>query len=201
MGRQDRRVEERPDAGQAAAINEGALRGSAPFVAWLNSDDVYLQGGLLCLLDALERHPDAPAAYGQVWNTDRALRRLHRISTEPFSRSRLARRCIISQPGTLIRRSAWTGVQGADAGLSMSMDYDLWWRLSERYGPFVYVATDVAVNRDHEDTKTNTRRRQHYKESMSVVRAYYGRVPLRWYAAWPVSVLWRSFANRWKRRA
>jgi glycosyltransferase involved in cell wall biosynthesis len=43
------------DGGQAAAINEGILSGTAPFVAWLNSDDLYLPGGLNYLLDALHK--------------------------------------------------------------------------------------------------------------------------------------------------
>lgn len=189
------------DGGQAAAINEGILRGTAPFVAWLNSDDVYLSGGLHYLVDALQKHPNAPVAYGRVWNTDRDLIRTNRIVTEPFSRHRLAERCIISQPGALIRRWAWESVQGLDAQLTMSMDYDLWWRLTEAFGDFVYVEFDVAINRDHEDTKTNTNRRLHYNESMSIVRKYFGRIPLRWHAAWPVSVVWRSVANRWKRRS
>lgn len=187
------------DGGQAAAINEGILRGTAPFVAWLNSDDVYLSRGLHYLLAALIENPKAPAAYGKVWNTDRDLNRTHRIVTEPFTRQRLAARCIISQPGTLIRRCAWESVQGADSQLTMSMDYDLWWRLSESFGAFIYVDVDVAINRDHEDTKTNTKRRLHYQESMSIVRKYYGSIPLRWYAAWPISVAWRSIANHWKR--
>lgn len=187
------------DGGQAAAINEGISRGTAPFVAWLNSDDLYLPGGLHYLVDALQKHPEAPVAYGQVWNTDRDLNRTHRIVTEPFSRHRLAARCIISQPGTLIRRCSWESVQGADTKLTMSMDYDLWWRLTESFGKLVYVNFDVAINRDHEDTKTNTKRRLHYKESMSIVRKYFGSIPLRWYAAWPISVAWRSVVNRLKR--
>jgi glycosyltransferase involved in cell wall biosynthesis len=187
------------DRGQAAAINEGISKGTAPFVAWLNSDDVYLPGGLKSLMAALQKHPAAPAAYGQVWNTDRHLGKLKRIRTEPFRRARLAARCIVSQPGTLMRREAWEAVGGANENLSMSMDYDLWWKLSEKFGDFIYIPTDVAINRDHEDTKTNTRRRQHYTESMSLVKKYYGRIPMRWFVAWPISVGLRSLLNRRKK--
>src|ERR1700719_2886057 len=56
------------DRGQAAAINESIAKGTATYVGWLNSDDVLLSGGLKRLVDALERNPIAPAAYGKVWN-------------------------------------------------------------------------------------------------------------------------------------
>jgi glycosyltransferase involved in cell wall biosynthesis len=180
------------DNGQTAAINECIAKGSAPYVAWLNSDDVYLPGALSVLLNELEKSPDIPVVYGRVWNTDKNLKKLARINTESFSRVRLASRCIISQPGTLMRRSSWEKVGGADESLGMSMDYDLWWRLSEKDGPFLYIENDVAINRDHEDTKTNTKRRQHYSESMGIVKKYYGSIPMRWWAAWPISVWWRS---------
>ncbi|MEB0140845.1 MULTISPECIES: glycosyltransferase family 2 protein [unclassified Undibacterium] len=189
-----------PDNGQTAAINECIAKGSAPYVAWLNSDDVYLEGGLNALLAAFTSAPDSPVVYGRVWNTDKNLKKLERIKTEPFSRVRLASRCIISQPGTLMRRDAWERVDGADETLGMSMDYDLWWRLSERIGPFRYIEVDVAINRDHEETKTNTKRHQHYSESMAIVKKYYGSVPLRWWAAWPISVWWRSLKGHVSRK-
>src|SRR5205814_694837 len=56
------------DAGQAAAINEGIARGSAPYVAWLNSDDWLLPGGLKRLLAAFDSNPGAPMACVRVWN-------------------------------------------------------------------------------------------------------------------------------------
>ena len=58
------------DAGQAAAINEGVAKGSAPFVCWLNSDDWMLPRGLERLLAALDERPSAPMAYGRTWNFD-----------------------------------------------------------------------------------------------------------------------------------
>jgi glycosyltransferase involved in cell wall biosynthesis len=187
------------DGGQAAAINAGVKLGKAPFVAWLNSDDVYLIDGLKGLLTQLESSPYAPAVYGRVWNTDQFLRKINAINTERFSRKRLATRCIISQPGTLIRRSAWELVGGTDPALNMAMDYDLWWRISESCGEFLYFDGYVAINRDHEETKTNTKRSQHYRESMVLVKKYYGRIPVRWFIAWPISVFLRTLKYRIKK--
>ena len=187
------------DRGQAAAINEGIARGTAPYVGWLNSDDTLLGGALKRLVDALERQPDAPAAYGKVWNYVEATGARRPVWVEPFSERRLALRCIVSQPGSLVRRRAWDAVGGLDDGLRMAIDYDLWWRLYKNFAPLQFVDDFVALNRDHADTKTNTQRRLHYREAMAIVRKYHGRVPLKWWLAQPYAVWLKAVANTFQR--
>ena len=177
-----------PDRGQAAAINEGIGRGTAPFVGWLNSDDILLPGGLIKLCDALGTSENIPAVYGKTWNIDIHGRKIKPYWTAPFSERHLANRCFVSQPATLARRSAWEGLGGLDETMSMSFDYDLWWRLYRNFGPLLYVQEFVAGNRRHEETKTTVYRKQHYYEAIKVVKKYYGRVPLKWYLAKPVMV-------------
>jgi GT2 family glycosyltransferase len=182
------------DHGQAAAINEGVAKGRAPYVCWLNSDDLLLPGGLASLVRALEVHPEWPAVYGRAWNLFERSRRKRRPAwVEPFAERRLATRCIISQPASLVRRSSWETVGGLDARLNMAMDYDLWWRLFRRFGPLGFVNEYVAINREHAGTKTRTNRRQHYREAMEVVRRHYGRVPLKWWVAQPYAVWFKTF--------
>jgi hypothetical protein len=180
------------DDGQAAAINEGIAQGRAPYVCWMNSDDWFLPGGLARLVNELETHPEAPAVYGRAWNVVQKSGRRSRVWVEPFNERRLALRCIISQPATLIRRSAWEAVGGVDETLHMAMDYDLWWRLFKSIGPLHFVDDFVAVNREHGDTKTKTLRRRNYQEAIRIVRKYYGRVPLKWWLAQPYTVWFRS---------
>ena len=180
----------RPDEGQAAAINECIARGSAPFVYWLNSDDYLLPGGLDILVDALIRRPAAPMVYGDVLNLrDGALSPL---PVAPFSARALAWRCIVSQPGAMMRRSAWEAVGGVREDMYLAFDYALWWSLAAACGPPVYLRRAVAVNRDHLFTKTNSHRRRHYREAIDVVREHYGRVPFKWYLAQPYAVWWRA---------
>lgn len=184
------------DGGQAQAINEGISRGTAGYVAWLNSDDLYATGGLKALVKALDQAPQAPAAYGRTGDLHQRTGVTTPVWTEPFSERRLALRCIISQPGTLMRRQAWETVKGLNAELHMAMDYDLWWRLYRSQGPLVYVDHLVAINRDHEGTKTNTQRSRHYREAMEVVRQHYGKVPIKWWLAQPYSVWFKSLRHR-----
>ena len=190
-----------PDGGQAAAINAGIASGSAPYVAWLNSDDWLLDGALKTLLESADRNPDAAVVYGRAWNVDESSGRRYPVWVEPFTERRMALRCVISQPATLVRRTAWEAVGGVDETMRMAMDYDLWWRLYRRFGAPLFVDAFVAVNRVHAGTKTETQRRRHYQEAMGVVRKYYGRLPLKWWWAQPFAVWYRSFNTKQDKRA
>ena len=184
-----------PDHGQAAAINEGIAQGSAPYVCWLNSDDMLLAGGMKKLLDELKANLAVPAVYGRSWNLMQNSGRRFPDWVEPINPKRMAYRCIISQPATLIRRDAWEKVKGVDESLSMAMDYDLWWRLYKQIGPLQFLDEYVAVNRDHRNTKTNTQRSRHYYEAIKVVREHYGKVPLKWWLAQPYAVWLKSLTS------
>lgn len=186
------------DGGQAAAINAGMRRASAACCCWINSDDCYLQGGLEKLTEALIRS-DAAAVYGRVYDEYHHNGRRKPVWVETFSRDRLAVRCIISQPGVMMRRSAWEQVGGLDESLHMVLDYDLWWKLSRVDGGMHLVDDFVAINRVHADTKTNRNRQQHYREAMQVVRRNYGRLPLKWYWAQPWSVWMKAMINQFGR--
>lgn len=180
------------DQGQSAAINEGIAKGGAPYVCWLNSDDWFLDGSLARLVDALNQNPDAPAVYGKAWNFIEKNQSMRPVWVEPFNERRLALRCIIAQPATLMRRSAWEAVGGLDESLHMTMDYDLWWRLFKTFGPLIHLDQFVAVNREHELTKTKTNRRLHYQEAIKTIKKYNNHVPLKWWLAQPYKVWLKS---------
>jgi hypothetical protein len=185
----------RPDGGQAAAINEAVARGRAPFVCWLNSDDWLEPDGLRTLAEVLRQTPEAPAVYGRTWDLDHLSKGRRPTWVEPFDAKRLALRCIVSQPGTLIRRSVWERLGGLDESLHMAMDYDLWWRIYLAFGQMQFVDRFVAVNRLHAGTKTSTQRARHYAEAMAVVRRHSGRLPLKWVLAQPYKVWWLAHRN------
>ena len=184
------------DRGQSHAINESIAKGRAPYVCWLNADDWLLPGAFAKLIAALEKNPAAPMAYGRALNHREPGGRETPVFVRPFSERLMAQLCIVSQPATLVRRSAWEAVGGVDETLHMAMDYDLWWKLYRRFGAPAFVDEFLAVNRDHAETKTGTKRRDHYREAMAVVRRHYGRVPLKWYLAQPYAVWYRSLIGR-----
>jgi len=184
------------DEGQAAAINEGIAKGSAPYVSWLNSDDWLLPDALTKLMRALEHDRQAPCAYGRSWSFIEKTGKMRPTWVETFNEQRLAFRCIISQPATLIRRSAWEKIAGVDGSLHMAMDYDLWWRLFKTEGPLLFVNEFIAVNREHVDTKTKKFRRRHYQEAMAVVQKHHGKLPIKWWLAQPYAIWYKSLVRK-----
>jgi GT2 family glycosyltransferase len=169
-----------PDRGQAAAINEGIeCLGEADYVGWLNSDDVLLPGSLLRMATYLEKYPQCAAVFGKGYIVDDIGRVIGVYPTMPFHRRRLARTCIICQPASLIRASAWKAVGGLDESLQMCLDYDLWWRLA-KVGTIGYLDEFVACSRDHEATKTRTQQDQLYREAFIVLQRHLGYVPWSW---------------------
>jgi glycosyltransferase involved in cell wall biosynthesis len=187
-----------PDGGQASAVNQGIAMGNAPYVCWLNSDDVFLPGGLRLLLSALSGCHEPPVAYGRCWTLDERGRRFFPYVTAPFHPWILKNYCFIAQPAALIRRKAWDALGGLDGHLRMAMDYDLWWRLYRRFGPFRYIRRFVAGSRLHRDTKTSRNRSEHYDEAMRILVRHTGGVPLKWRLAYPLMVELRSALRRFR---
>lgn len=184
-----------PDRGQSAAINEAVVKGKAPFVCWINSDDWLLPGSLPKLINTLNQYPNAPAVYGKAWNFVQKNQMMRPVWVEPFNAQRLALRCIIAQPATLIRRTVWEEIGGLDENLHMAMDYDLWWRIFKTFGSLAYLDEFIAVNREHEQTKTANKRRLHYQEAIKTIRKHNRHVPLKWWLAQPYKVWLKSLIS------
>lgn len=181
-----------PDNGQAAAINEGVGMGSAPYVCWLNSDDFYYPQGLNKLLVALQNQPEKQFIYGKCWTVSDKGKKRSPYVTLPFYPRLFASFCFIAQPATLVTRAAWEKVGGLDENMQMAFDYDLWWRLLDKYGKPEYCRHFIAATRMHKHTKTATQTDLHYQESIDVVKRNRGYVPFKWRTALPVIKLIRK---------
>jgi len=175
-----------PDNGQASAINEAIRRGRAPLVCWLNSDDLFLPGGLCALVAAIEARPSAAVAHGDCLRLDEQGQVIGKYRTGPVTVRGLSRRNIVPQPASIIRRTAWESVGGLNEDLPLSLDYDLWWRLLHAGAQFEYFNVKVAAARAHPAAKTVRQRREFYTECMSVVRRHHGSLPFIWRLTQPI---------------
>jgi GT2 family glycosyltransferase len=148
-------VFERP--GLSAAINYGwsTLGNNYDYLGWLGDDDVLAPDAIQYAERALDERPSAVAVYGQ--------KRTILASGANFSLYRPGRLAglwlrygadHIPQPGALFRRSAVLRVGLLDEGLRISMDYDLFLRLSG-LGKLVYLPRELAAQRIHAGTITS----------------------------------------------
>jgi len=168
------------DEGQGIAINEGAsyLRES-DYVGWLNADDLLLPDGLSAMSSFLEHHPEYIAVFCKAHVIDEEGKIIGEYPTKPFSQKALAVNCMICQPASLIRRSAWDRVGGIDESIQTCIDYDLWWRLS-KMDPIGYMEKYVACTRDHSQSKTRMKRKIVNEEAISILLRHWGMVPKNW---------------------
>ena len=72
-----------PDAGPAAAINEGWARASGDVLTWLNADDRWAPGAATRAMSYLKSHPEIDVVYGSCRFIDRHGRAVWRLKSRP----------------------------------------------------------------------------------------------------------------------
>jgi glycosyltransferase involved in cell wall biosynthesis len=137
--------------GVAAARNRAMEEASAPLVAFLDSDDVWLPDFLAEVTTALTTHPEAAMAYSNFRTVDAHGQKLrgHRkaqhggaVTAPLFSSIFIHTSCVVA------RRDLILEAGGFDEGMTANEDYDLWLRLSLTY-PFVSLSKSLCLRRSH----------------------------------------------------
>ena len=168
-----------PDGGQAAAIARAWAASDADVVAWLNSDDTYLEGAVGAAVDHLMAHPESAMVYGQAWYTNAAGRQMRPYPTRSFDRKNLAAECFICQPAVFLRREVFQVVDLPDPSLRYCMDYDLWIRIAQHF-EIASIERFLATSRLHSDNKTLGERGPAIREAVAVSRRHFGAVHPNW---------------------
>jgi glycosyltransferase involved in cell wall biosynthesis len=180
------------DRGQSDAINKGFCAASGEIICWLNSDDAYPER-LFTRLRELFRDPAVDVVFGDV------LQIAYDGTGDQVSPARFERRedlirwwssdTRLHQPAIFFRRRVVeeTGLLRED--LHYVMDYEYWWRMSERHR-FHYVPEVLAIQHRQLDSKTVQNWNGVYREREKVFSPHYAQLGLS-----PVEV------ERTKRRA
>jgi len=147
--------ESTPDKGQTDAINKGFARAKGKYLAWLNSDDVYLPGAVSEAVGYLEEHPEIGTVYGDCTFIDAQGHTIGRFPAAQTDHARLRRGYVhIPQQASFFRADLWQEVGPLDPSFYFAMDYDLWVRLAKK-SPLVYLPSHIwASFRLHGDAKT-----------------------------------------------
>jgi glycosyltransferase involved in cell wall biosynthesis len=148
------------DKGQADAINKGLARANGKYVAWLNSDDVYLPGTILKAVETLERYPDVGLVYGNLFSINARGEHVHTIQYRPFALEDLLAFFIIGQPTVFMRRSILEKVGYLSEDYHYLLDHHLWLRFAAESG-LKYISEPWAAARYHPSAK-NMAQAEHF---------------------------------------
>ncbi|VAV85789.1 Glycosyl transferase, family 2 [hydrothermal vent metagenome] len=167
------------DQGQSDAINKGFRKATGDIVAWLNSDDTYLDDALNKAVTFLEQNPDVMMVYGKGYTIDKDSRITGECHTEPFNMKRLESFNFIYQPSVFIRREVFEEIGFLDESLHYSMDLDLWIRVAKKF-KIAYLPEFLSTYRLHGDSKTMSQGVAFNKEEMETFKRHFGRAPINW---------------------
>lgn len=137
----------------AASRNEGIRRSSAPFIAFLDSDDVWYSEKLSRCLVELEGGNDL-VCHGEKWVS--ADTRQRNIVYGPASNAThdklLFRGNCLSTSATIVRRDVLNKVGGfsEDSKFTTAEDYELWLKISQTTSSFIFLDEILGEYRRHE---------------------------------------------------
>jgi glycosyltransferase involved in cell wall biosynthesis len=145
--------------GGSAARNTGIRASSAPYVAFLDSDDEWLPTKLQRQLDVFERSSNEHLALvytGAEWAFPDGHVRRHIPRREiELARTLLTENVVGETSVGMVRRSALDSIGGFDETLPSCQDMDLWLRISEQFDAAVVPEALVRVTKADEDRISN----------------------------------------------
>ncbi|MDB5321972.1 MAG: glycosyltransferase involved in cell wall bioproteinis [Phycisphaerales bacterium] len=142
------------DKGQSDAIARGFARATGDYLAWINSDDVYLPAALARIRAALDAHPDWDAVSANHARIDAQSRlcSLHRVTAE--SRAAALRGVFHPhQPTVFFRRTLYEKVGGLNSDLHLVFDTELFYRILDAGAHWGHLPQYLAAFRQHPQSK------------------------------------------------
>jgi glycosyltransferase involved in cell wall biosynthesis len=132
----------------AAARNAGLLSSTAPYISFLDDDDIRLPGSLDKQLARLDSEPEAGMIYGRAFYGDDNGEPADGFYPEHCPEGdlfwELMRWNFIPCPAVVFRRACLTRIGLLDDEIPGIEDWDLWVRIAELY-PVISVAEPVAI--------------------------------------------------------
>jgi glycosyltransferase involved in cell wall biosynthesis len=150
-----RAIRHEQSRGVSAARNRGLREVSAPWVAFIDDDDLWAPGKLAAQLDALATYPDARWSCVSALHVDSDLS-VHHLAPAPPSGSvaqEVVHRAVIpgGGSGVLVETALARAIGGFDEAMSIVADWDFYLRLGLR-SPLAAVESPLMAYYIHSDS-------------------------------------------------
>lgn len=173
------------NGGESAARNDVIRLLETDWVMWLDDDDVLLAHALESQCAVLEKNPDADIVYGNVQICDERLEprkeflKYAHVSRE-YQLYRLLIDNMLTNGGTLVKRSVYEKAGMYDLEIRRSMDYDLWARAALQECLFQHNDDFIYLYRAHGGNCINPREQDpdHHRQYANVVTKILSGAPL-----------------------
>lgn len=157
-----------PDSGQAEAINKGFARATGKYIAWLNSDDLYLPGAISRAVSVMEANPELGMVFGDAVAIDSNGTKLNQFKFGDWGLQELLGFRIICQPAVFMRRSILEQAGYLDPGFHFMLDHQLWLRMA-RLAPIQHIPEVLAAARHHPAAKNVLQAAAFGEEAMQIL--------------------------------
>lgn len=166
------------DRGQTHAINKGLALAKGEIIAYLNSDDYYLEGALEQVANVFESNEDILWLTGdylivdEKGNTIQSLIGTYkRIFRNQISFNMLSILNPINQPSTFLSKKLIDRVGVFNEDLRYTMDYEYWLRAIKLQNPVV-VKENLSAFRIHTNSKGGSQYKKQFQEELIVAKKY-----------------------------
>ncbi len=142
-------IQQSQNRGVSAARNKGILHARGKYIAFLDSDDLWVKGKLKVQVSFLDENPHYPICYtDEVW-----IRRGKRVNPmlkhskySGWIFEKCLPLCIISPSSVMMKRTLFSRVGLFDEALPVCEDYDFWLRISARF-PIFFINRKLIIKR------------------------------------------------------
>jgi glycosyltransferase involved in cell wall biosynthesis len=142
-------IEHSENRGVSAARNRGILQARGKYIAFLDSDDLWVKGKLKIQVTFLDDNPHYPICYtDEIWvrKGKRVNPMLKHTKYSGWIFEKCLPLCIISPSSVMMRKTLFLKTGLFDEALPVCEDYDFWLRVSARF-PIFFINRKLVVKR------------------------------------------------------
>ncbi|MBL8474348.1 MAG: glycosyltransferase [Rhodocyclaceae bacterium] len=175
---------QKPDRCQSEGINNGFVECTGRYVAWLNSDDLYVSPDALAQVKrCFESHPHVDIVYGKaifVDADDQFIRDYYVNGKAESLKESFEYQVGICQPAVFWKREVYEELGGLDESLDFQLDFEYWIRMAQAGKVWKHIAVPIAAHRWWEGMKTASRRDRSLQETLNLMKQRFGYVHWKW---------------------